>query len=82
MGIYGTFAGAEPVIEKVNPMNQLVNRTAALAAMQSAVSDVSSVVLFDLLKKRRNSRKLCSAHCCEILQPLGVSYLLHLEIRK
>ncbi len=35
------FAGAVPVIEKVSPMNQLVNRTAAVAEMQRAVSDVS-----------------------------------------
>ena len=34
-------AGAAPVTEKASPMNQLVEKTAALATMQRAVTDVS-----------------------------------------
>ena len=33
--------GAAPVTEKASPMNQLVEKTAALATMQRAVTDVS-----------------------------------------
>ena len=34
------YLGAAPVTEKASPMNQLVEKTAALASLQSAVTDV------------------------------------------
>ncbi len=37
--------GVEPVIEKVNPMNQLVEKTAALTSLQRAVTDVSFTLI-------------------------------------
>ena len=38
--------GTAPVTEKASPMNQLVEKTSALATMQRAVTDVSEYCFY------------------------------------